>query len=62
MGLTQIELEQRLLYCVVVAGKSAIVADQSTDRLYKLLGGPTPLQYLAKGPTIRTPEPFRNWP
>lgn len=46
--MTQIDLEQKLLYAVCVAGKTATFADQATDRLYKLLDGPTPLLYLDK--------------
>lgn len=46
--MTQTELEQKLIYAVIVAGKAAKFADQATDRLFKLLDGPTPLQYLAK--------------
>lgn len=46
--MTQIELEQRLLYSVIVAGKTATFADEASERLYRLLDGPTPLQYLSK--------------
>ncbi len=45
---TQVELEERLIYAVIVAGKAASFADKATEALYKLLDGPTPLLYLAK--------------
>lgn len=48
MKLTQIELEERLLYSALVSGKTASFADAASKRLYKLLDGPTPLSYLAK--------------
>jgi endonuclease III len=40
-------LQSRIIYCAIVAGKSAKVADESTERLWKLLeldpeGGRTP--------------------
>ena len=46
--LTQVELEKKLIYAVIVAGKDAQFADNATERLFKLLDGPTPFTYLSK--------------
>lgn len=46
--LTQQVLEERLIYAVIVAGKSAKFADWASKRFLELLDGPTPFQYLFK--------------
>jgi hypothetical protein len=47
MPLTQVELERRLIYAIVVSGKAASFADKACLAFWRLLGGPTPFQFMA---------------